>query len=413
MKIIIVGGGIGGLTLAIAAKQQGLDVALYERVCNFSEVGAGLQLSPNGVSVLNALGLAEQLDRIGFKPENAEVRLGKSGRTILQIPFRKNNRSCYNYDYYHVHRADLLELLVNRLSEMDESCIHMDKEFCGYSQSSSGVTVSFSDGSSVVGDLLVGADGIHSSVRERLLGKIETRFTGNVEWRIVVPASQIKTDAIPPNATVWCGPKGHAVTYYLRGGELINFVGIVEKDKWLEESWTAKGSKKDLAEDFQGWHPSLQNIIENADESACFRWALCDQSPLSKWFDQRVCLLGDACHSMLPFLAQGAVSAIEDAFFLVRCISQIESPSQNELTHAFKNYENVRKPRTSKLQSKARQQMKRYHRHTALSQLVSYGPLWAVSKTVPSLLHGVMDWVYKYDVVNVALPDVKKSTFQK
>jgi salicylate hydroxylase len=391
MKALIAGGGIGGVTAALCLVEAGVDVELYERSSVFSEVGAGIQISPNGVKVLKRLGLADELDAVAFRPEALEMRFGRSGRRIFSIPMRDEAVCRYGAPYYHVHRADLMSILSKALRARAPNAVHMDKEAKGYAQIGDNVTLSFADNTRVTGDVLIGADGIHSAIRSQMLGAMPARFTGNVAWRVVVPAAKLPKSLVPPTACVWVGPGRHAVTYYLRRGELVNFVGVVERTDWQNESWTERGDKTDLTTDFKDFAKPIGAIIDQAAD--CYRWALFDRDPLEEWCRGRVTLLGDACHSMLPFLAQGAVMSIEDAWVLSRQLK-----SAREIPAALKAYEAARKPRTSKVQLGARKQMGLYHKRGLPAQFATYGPVWLAARAMPSFVHTRNDWLYSHDV---------------
>lgn len=391
MKALIAGGGIGGVTAALCLADAGIEVELYERASVFSEVGAGIQISPNGVKVLKRLGLAGALDAVAFRPEALEMRLGRSGMRIFSIPMRDEAVRRYSAPYYHIHRADLMRVLVDALRTRVPNAVHLDKEVQGYAQLNDSVTLAFTDNTRATGDVLIGADGIHSRIRAQMLGDAPARFTGNVAWRVVVPAPKLPEKLIPPTACIWVGPGRHAVTYYLRRGELINFVGVVERTDWQYESWTERGDQRDLAHDFKGWAKPITKLIEQAAD--CYRWALFDRDPLEEWCRGRVTLLGDACHSMLPFLAQGAVMSIEDAWVLSRQLK-----SARDIPAALKSYEAARKPRTSKVQLGARKQMGLYHKRSLPAQVATYGPVWLAAHAMPSFVHTRNDWLYSHDV---------------
>ena len=395
MTALIAGAGIGGITAALCLLDVGVEVELYERNGTLSEVGAGIQISPNGVKVLDRLGLRAALDAVAFRPEALEMRIGRTGARIFSIPMRDEAVRRYGAPYYHVHRVDLLRLLAEALRSRAPNAIRLNKEVDSYAQTASGVTLTFTDGTRAMGDALIGADGIHSRVRAQMLGDTPARFTGNTAWRIVVPAAALPKDLVPPTASVWVGPGRHAVTYYVRRGELINFVGVVERDDWQSESWTERGEKRDLAADYAGWAKPITAIIGEATD--CYRWALFDRDPLEHWSDNGTTLLGDACHPMLPFLAQGAVMAIEDAWALSRKLKS--SPS---IAEALTAYEAARKPRTSRAQRGARAQMGLYHKRTLITQLATYTPIWFAANLTPSVVHTRNDWLYAHDVTRGA-----------
>lgn len=193
MKALIVGAGIGGVTAALALIDAGLDVELYERNGTLSEIGAGIQISPNGVKVLDRLGLRDMIDAVAFRPEALEMRIGTTGTRIFSIPMREEAVRRYGAPYYHVHRVDLLKLLAQALRARSTNAIHLNREVQSYAQTATGVTVTFTDGTRAVGDVLIGADGIHSRVRAAMLGDTPARFTGNTAWRVVIPAADRKS----------------------------------------------------------------------------------------------------------------------------------------------------------------------------------------------------------------------------
>ena len=391
--ILIAGAGIGGLTAALACADKGMAVSMLERATELGEVGAGIQVAANGTHVLEKLGLGAPLEEIGFKPEAATLRLGQSGRTVFSNPLGASAKDRYGAWYYHVHRADLHRILA------DAAIAHPNIDLrlgCGVeSFLDDGVSVAarLVDGTEVSGAALIGADGIHSSIREGLFGKDAPRFTGNVAWRLLVPTEKLPAGLIPPHATVWTGPQGHAVTYYVCGGKQVNFVGIVERKGWQVEGWLERGDIGELKRDFEPWCSTIHQLIDAADETTCFKWALFDRDPLHVWSKGRVTLLGDACHPMLPFMAQGACMAIEDAWVLATELAGANDPAQ-----AFLSYEQKRKKRTARVQMAARANAKRFHKGAPAEQLATYGPMWLAARIKPDLLNKPFDWVYGKDV---------------
>ena len=403
MKALVIGGGIGGLTTALCLLEAGIEVELFEKSAALTEVGAGIQLSPNGVKVLAKLGLQNEIDAIAFPPVSLDMRMGKSGRKIFSIPIKERAPAQYGAPYYHVHRADLMNVLERALRTRNPSAVKLGKEFVSYEEHDKGITITCADGTQAHGDVLVGADGIHSRVCSQLHGNTPARFTGNVAWRFVVPATPQLKSLVPPSATIWVGPKRHAVTYYLRRGELINFVGVVERGEWQKESWTEAGDTADLQADFQGWATPITALTTQVLQ--CFRWALFDRNPLPTWSKGRVTLLGDAAHAMLPFLAQGAVMGIEDAWVLSRCLM-----ASQDVPTALQSYETARKPRTSRVQAGARRQMGLYHQVGTLKQLSVYGPMWLASSFAPAFVNARQDWLYAFDVTADTAPNAAASS---
>ncbi len=393
MNVVVAGAGIGGLCAAIALTKVGFDVEVIERAPALTEVGAGIQLSPNAVKGLAGLGVAEAVLAVSSQPLTLEMRIGKTGEKVFSIPIAKDARKRYDAPYIHVHRADLIEIL-RRAAQFAGVQIRLNARVSAYVREDAGLRVGLDNGTIVACDLLIGADGSRSTVRKQMLGEDQGRYTGAVAWRLTVPAD-VAPD-LPHSAIVWAGPGKHAVTYRVRRGELINFVGVVETERWREESWTQPGDLTELAADFGGWAPPIPDIIAAA--GAAHVWALFDRDPLPRWSDERVTLLGDACHAMPPFQAQGAAMAIEDAIVLAKCL-QAEGVSAGSLA----KYEKLRKPRTSRVLSSARSNMGVFHRSNAWTQAATYGPMKVADKLFPVFIRSRQDWIYGYDVRKVVV----------
>lgn len=391
-KVVIVGGGIGGLTAALTFNHFGWRVEVLERASELSEIGAGIQISPNGMKVFRAIGLEEEISKTAFAPEALELRFGRSGKQIFEIEARRAVLERWGAPYLHLHRADLVGMLKRQLEARQPGAVRLGAACTGYRQSEAGAAVTLENGEEVSADLVVGADGIHSVIRTQMLGDEHPDFTGNVAWRAVVPMDRLGDLAPPPTACVWVGPNRHAVTYRLRGGELANFVGIVEQNEWTSESWTERGTKEEVLSIFEGWHPAVTNMIEKAD--AHFRWALFDRQPLSRWVDGRVVLLGDACHPTLPFQAQGAVMAIEDAYLLAKLCSD----TPNDLDTALSTYFETRLARTSRVQAASWANAKLFHKSTLLGRAFTYGPMWMAGKIAPGAIRSRQDPFFAYDI---------------
>ncbi|MCR9279406.1 MAG: FAD-dependent monooxygenase [Pseudomonadaceae bacterium] len=353
--LLVAGGGIGGLAAALALAKQGCDVSVFERAGEFSEIGAGIQLSPNCLKALFDVGLEEPLREVAFVPAGGEMRDWKSGRVIVANEFGDYLVERYGYPYFHVHRADLINVLVDAAKADGRIELHVAAAVRAVDDRGDSVHID-TDAGSFEGAALIGADGIQSLVREHLFGPADPSFTGNVAWRALVPVSKLPTDLIRPMATAWWGPGKHFVHYYVRRGELVNCVCVVEKDGWEVESWTERGELAELRRDFAGWHPDLGQLIDNIDEGSLFKWALFDRPPMPAWSRNRVTLLGDACHPTLPFMAQGAAMAIEDGAVLARCLASV-----GDVDAAFKRYESLRMARTAGVQHGSRRNARVFH----------------------------------------------------
>ena len=388
MKVVIAGGGIGGLSAAIALCKVGFEVEVVERASALQEVGAGLQLSPNATKGLASLGVLEAVAAISSIPETLEMRIGRTGQKVFSIPIAREARNRYGAPYLHAHRADLIDIL-SRAAVQAGAQIRLGARVSAYVRDDAGLRVGLDTGAILPCDLLVGADGVRSTVRRQMLGEEAPRFTGAVAWRMTAPAD-VAPD-LPQSAIVWAGPGKHAVTYRIRRGTLINFVGVVETRDWRSESWDQAGDPVELEKIFGDCASPIPDIIASA--SHCFVWALFDRDPLPSWSEDRVTLLGDACHPMPPFQAQGAAMAIEDAVVLAKCLNA-EGVSQASL----QRYEKLRKPRTSKVLASARANMGVFHRSNVVTQAATYGPMKLADRLFPSFVRSRQDWIYGYDV---------------
>ena len=355
MHLLIAGGGIGGLSAALSLAKAGFEVDVFEQACEFGEIGAGIQLSPNATRVLHYLDLAPRLESYAFLPERTEFRSWKTNRLISTNPLGDTVRASYGFPYYHIHRGDLLAVLVDAARDVDAIALHTSARVERFVQGSNGVRVTVS-GKDRSGDVLIGADGIRSTVRAGLFGPGAPSFTGNVAWRALVPASRLPDGLIPPVTTVWWGPGAHFVCYYVRSGSLVNCVCVVEKEGWEVESWTERGAWEELQGDFASWNDAVQTLIDNADRDALFKWALFDRPPMDRWGNGAVTLLGDACHPTLPFMAQGAAMAIEDGAVLTACLS-----SSADAATALQRYEALRRQRTAGVQIGSRRNARVFH----------------------------------------------------
>jgi salicylate hydroxylase len=388
MRIIVVGAGIGGLAAALALARAKFEVEVVERAGVLREVGAGLQLSPNAMKALQWLGVSGSVEAVSSEPQALELRTGKSGGRVFSIPAGPSARRRFGAPYLHIHRADLIEVL-RTAAEAEGVRIRLGSRLSAFTRPDNEVRVGLDNGTILEADLLVGADGMRSTVRQILFGADHPRFTGAVAWRVVAPIEACPD--LPDAAVVWAGPGRHAVTYRIRRGSLINFVGVVEEDRWREEGWDEPGDKAELARAFEGWASPVTSIIGAA--RTCHRWALFDRDPLPRWSDGRATLLGDACHPMPPFLAQGAALAIEDAVVLARCLSaQYEQPEA-----ALLAYEEKRKARTAKVLATARSNMGVFHRSNIVTQVATYGPMRIADKLMPAFVRSRLDWIYAYD----------------
>ena len=351
--VLIAGAGIGGLTAALALLKRGFDVDVYEQAPQLKEIGAGLQLSANGNRALYALGVGDELKRLACEATGKEVRLWNTGQTWKLFDLGAVSVARYGFPYFTVYRPDLLEILAQAVRREKADAIHLGARCTGCTPDGNRVILHF-EGGEAAGDALVGADGVHSRIRQALFGVDSPEFTGLVAWRGTIPMSRLPGHMQRLVGTNWIGPGAHVVHYPVHGGERMNFVGIVERGDWRVESWTAQGTAAECAGDFRGWHPDVHAMIRSID--APFKWALMGRPPLPQWTVGRATLLGDACHPALPMLAQGAVMAIEDGFILARALA-----AHGDAATALARYECARRERTHRVVAGSADNAKRFH----------------------------------------------------
>ncbi|MFJ9562821.1 FAD-dependent monooxygenase [Streptomyces fuscichromogenes] len=389
MRIAICGAGLGGLTAALALADRGFEVTVYEQADRLGEVGAGLQLSANATRVLYELGLREPLLAAASIPEGKQVRLWNSGKAWKLFDLGPVSEERYGYPYLMLHRADLHTVLVEALQRRRPGALVLGRRLEAFEEGSEGVTLRFADGSTATADLMIGADGVHSVTRTQLFGDSDPSFSGCVAWRGVVPAGDLPDHLRSPLGTNWIGPHGHVIHYPVRGGEMINFVGIVERGDWAVESWNHPGAVSECAADFAGWHEDVQTLIGSL--SAPMKWALMLRSPLENWSSQRVTLLGDACHPTLPFLAQGACMAIEDGLVLARALdARPDDPAA-----AFKSYENARVERTTAIVRGSAANAGRFHNPTLAD--AETADAYVAEEWSEERVAQRYEWLFQYD----------------
>jgi len=339
--IAIIGAGMGGLAAAATLRQAGFPVEVYEQASKFGRIGAGIQMMPNSMKVLRAIGIEDRLRQTAFAPYSHLNRKGDTGEVMRELPMPE---SLYNAPYLCMHRADLHEAL---LSVVPMDVIHLNRKLVGLDQTGGQVIMSFADGSKATADAVIGADGVHSIVRDLVVGPDTPIHRGRIAYRAVFPASLMDRD-IGRSRTKWWGTDRHIVIYYTtkQKSEVYFVTSVPEPAEWLtKESWSAKGDVKELRAAYEGFHEDVRAVLGACPD--CHKWAILERDPLRTWSDGNVVLLGDSCHPMTPYMAQGAATSIEDAAVLARCLSEVEG---DDIASAFKRYEAHRKPRTSLVQ---------------------------------------------------------------
>jgi len=352
MRVAVIGGGIGGLSAALHLLRAGFDVHVYEQAPRITEIGAGIQISPNASRLLIRLGLKPALDAAGVFPQAVHQRRWDDGRTLQRAPLGKLVEETFGAPYYHFHRADLANLLA---AALPAERVHVGHKLADLEQKGDRVVARFDNGATVGADLLVGADGIHSKVRHVVFGPEKARFTGCVAWRGLVPAERVRHLGIEVASNNWMGPDGHVVHYWVSAGRFMNVVCVTEHGDWTSDSWTDKGNVADVMARYEGWHPTVRGLIAAFPET--YIWALHDRLPLPEWTAGRVTLLGDACHPMLPFMAQGAAQSIEDGAALASLLKAMPDDAPG----ALRRYEEIRKPRATRLQQASSANRTRFH----------------------------------------------------
>jgi salicylate hydroxylase len=339
LRAVVVGGGIGGIAAAVALDRAGIDVQVYEQARELTEVGAGVSLAPNGLRMLDRLGVGEGIRRLGARYVSTQLRLA-DGRPARHEPhqFAQPGRNVG------IHRADLLALLAEELPPGTVLTGHRCTDF---SQDAGAATVGFGDGTSVTADVVIGADGIHSVLQGFVVDPAEPVFSGVVAYRGLVPSMA----GYPADTMrMWVGESKHFLVFPVRAGQLLNYVGFVQSGTSVRESWSAAGDPAALAAHFTGWDPVIGEIIAaiTGPGGSGFQWGMYDRAPLPRWSSGRLTLLGDAAHPMLPHLGQGVNQALEDAVALAELLGACASPAG--VPRALAAYEELRRDRTAQVQ---------------------------------------------------------------
>jgi len=382
LRIAVVGAGIGGLTVAAALRRAGLRCVVFEQAPRLAEVGAGLQIAPNAARQLHRLGLARHLGRVAVRPEAIEMVRWDDGRRIMRMPLGAECERVFGAPYYTVHRAQLHQGLVDLL---EPDTLQLGQRCRAVTERADGVELMFAGGGTVTADVVVGADGIHSVVRDQLV-RDEPRYSGQTIYRGLLPAERVPELTTPPGVRLWLGQEQHCVAYPVSAGRLVSFAATTPAGTWRTESWVAPGRVADLAAAYRGWHPQVQALIGAAD--AVTRWGLHDRATIDRWSSARITLVGDAAHPMLPFLAQGANQAIEDAVALVACLRSA-GPS---VAQALRRYQELRVPRTAEVHRRSRANNRTLHLSDGDEQRRRDQDLALDAEL------SAQEWLYGYDV---------------
>jgi len=370
LAVAIIGAGMGGLATAAALRRVGIEVRLYEQAQQFARLGAGIQVGCNAMKVLRALGLEQRMRQQSFYPRSWNNRDWRTGAIKFDMIFGETAEAKFGAPYLLAHRGDLHAALA---SAVPAECIRLGHKLVGLDETGDGLRLTFANGAAATADAVIGADGVHSTVRDILFGTTPVNFTGRIAYRTTYPAALLGEHKIG-DCTKWWGEDRHIVIYYVKPDRSeVYFVTSQPEPGFTIESWSSMGDVVELRRAFEGFHPQVRHVL-----GACpsvHKWALFDRNPEAHWGEGNVTLLGDACHPMTPYMAQGAAMAIEDAAVLSRCLEGVD---RDGVEAAFRRFEATRKPRTSRV------------------QLSSRTNTWLKTRTDP-------DWVYGYDAWNEPL----------
>jgi salicylate hydroxylase len=387
-RIAIIGGGIGGLAAALALERRGAETIVCEQSGALSEIGAGLNLTPNAIKALRSLGLDDEIRAIGSGTDFLTIRSWKSGRVISRMR-RGDFPKRYGAPNVGVHRADLLDVLSGALKTTD---IRLGARCIGVETRDRGAVARFADGSELEADIVVGADGIHSAVRTSLFGADAPRFTGCICWRGMAPIDAIPRDIDTSEGAMWLGPHGHVVHYHVRRGELVNIVAHFDSDAWTEESWTRQCDVSEVMTTYADWNSRLTRLYPCSER--WYKWALYDRDPPERWSKGRATLLGDSAHAMLPYLGQGAAMAIEDACVLAAAVAR----ESGDLDAALATYERLRVPRATAAVLGSRARARENHLTSRWRQVVRDVKLAVRDRIGLDTTVVQVDQLYSYDV---------------
>lgn len=377
LRVAVIGGGIGGMTAAAALHQKGFEVAVYERASNLSEVGFGLQMGPNAVKAIRALGILDEFAKLAVGPAGFTSITWDEANFRYRNPWKGVIESRFGAPYLMAHRPDLHQLLINLVPP---SAIHLDMQCVSCANNADGATAKFVNSKEIEADIIIGADGIHSNIRKLLFGESPARFTNQICWRAMVPIEYAPTN-VGSNGSVklstdeyvgWIGPTGHVICYPVSGGKYLNIFAGRVSEKWADESWAVPSGPEEMLKAYEGWNDALLNVFRQI--KSCYKWGIYDRDPLDNWVDGRIALLGDAAHPMMPTLAQGAAQSMEDGCAIARILAE----HREDPLAGLQAYNNERQPRGKRVQLQARDQFNN-------NRLPSAPPAISV------------DWIFEHD----------------
>ena len=389
MRVLIAGGGIGGLTTAIALRHQGIDALVFEQARVLSEIGAGIQIAANAAIVLRELGLEAAIRAVGVKPQSYDYRDLRTGKMLYQAPLGDEAARRYGAPMYNIHRADLVQILFDAVppeaKRPNARCVAI-------SQDADGVEVTLQNGETMHGDALVGCDGIHSTVRAHLRGEEQKHFANILMWRSLIPAERLEGLNLEERGNYWFGPGRTLITYWVRAKNLYSILASVPASEVTRESWDESGDISEMLRSFDDAEPRARKMLEQCQ--SVFITGMYYRDPVDSWSNGRITLLGDAAHPMVPFLAAGAGQSIEDAWTFARVLSR----RQDDVVGALKEYERRRLPRTTRIQAGARAVVKLMH-ETDANRLHDRNARWKGMARIDPLAETSWGLAWDYDVV--------------
>jgi salicylate hydroxylase len=380
--IAIVGGGLAGLAAARALAAFGMKAQVFEAAPALGEIGAAVNVSPQAVKALQAIGLGDRIATVATASPGIYTRNMQTGE-FLEFNDRRKNAARFGAPYYTFHRADLLDALA---SGLDHSAVHLGHRLTGMEESSDRTLLAFADGSEVAAEIVIGADGVRSVIRRALYGDDNPAYTGQMVWRALLDGGKVPEQVLEPTGHIqWVGPGCHLLAYFIRGRKLVNIVTQEDTDKWVEEGWSTRGDPDEMRLSFPNPEPRLEKLLSLVTE--CSKWGLFTRPLTRNWGRGRIELIGDAAHAMLPNAGQGACQAFEDAYILARWLEACRDPAE-----AFANFRRVRIPRVHGVQrlSFSNARFKHMGDSAAQKERIAAGT---------GSVHGNSDWVWGYDPV--------------
>ena len=381
-RLAIVGGGLAGIAAAHALKTVGIIAEVFETAPALGEIGAAVNVSPQAVKALQAIGVGDNVAAVGNTSPGIYTRNMQTGE-FLELNDRHKAAARYGAPYYTFHRADLLDALA---SGLDHSAIHLGHRLTGLKERSDRIVLAFADRAEVEAEIVIGADGVRSVIRRALYGDDNPTYTGQMVWRALLNGSDVPEEVLEPTGHIqWVGPGCHLLAYYIRGRKLVNIVTQEDTDKWVEEGWSTRGDPDEMRLSFPNPEPRLEKLLSVVTE--CSKWGLFTRPLTQNWGRGRIQLIGDAAHAMLPNAGQGACQAFEDAYILARWLEARRDPAE-----AFANFRRIRIPRVHGVQRLSFSNARFKHMRDSAAQKDSIA-------SGRNSVHGSADWVWGYDPI--------------